>query len=31
MGLLNDEVLGQQLGDDSFPIDWVSDEEKRLF
>jgi hypothetical protein len=31
MGLLNDDVLGQQLGDDSFPIEWASEEEKRLF
>jgi phosphohistidine swiveling domain-containing protein len=31
MGLMNDEVLGQFLGDDSFPIEWVSETEKRLF
>ncbi len=31
MGLLNDEVLGQQLGDDSFPVEWASEDEKRLF
>jgi pyruvate,water dikinase len=31
MGLLNDAVLGQNLGDDSFPIEWASEEEKRLF
>ncbi|MEX1295246.1 MAG: PEP-utilizing enzyme [Candidatus Limnocylindrales bacterium] len=31
MGLLNDEILGQELGDDSFPIEWTSEEEKRLF
>ncbi len=31
MGLLNDDVLGQVLGDESFPIEWASEEEKRLF
>jgi pyruvate,water dikinase len=31
MGLMNDEVLGQFLGDDSFPIEWTSETEKRLF
>jgi pyruvate,water dikinase len=31
MGLMNDEVLGQFLGDDSFPIEWSSETEKRLF
>lgn len=31
MGLLNDEVLGQVLGDDEFPIEWASETEKRLF
>jgi len=31
MGLMNDEVLGQFLGDDSFPIEWASETEKRLF
>ncbi len=31
MGLMNDDVLGQFLGDDSFPIEWTSETEKRLF
>jgi len=31
MGLMNDEVLGQFLGDDSFPIEWMSKTEERLF
>jgi pyruvate,water dikinase len=31
MGLMNDEVLGQFLGDDSFPIEWSSETERRLF
>ena len=31
MGLMNDEVLGQFLGDVSFPIEWTSETEKRLF
>ncbi len=31
MGLMNDDVLGQFLGDESFPIEWVSETEQRLF
>ncbi len=31
MGLMNDAVLGQFLGDDLFPIEWTSETEKRLF
>ena len=28
---LDEQVLGQFLGDDSFPIEWASDTEKKLF
>ncbi len=31
MGLMDDQVLGQFLGDEQFPIEWVSETEKRLF
>jgi phosphohistidine swiveling domain-containing protein len=31
MGLMDDQVLGQFLGDETFPIEWTSETEKRLF
>jgi phosphohistidine swiveling domain-containing protein len=31
MGLMDDPVLGQFLGDETFPIEWTSETEKRLF
>jgi phosphohistidine swiveling domain-containing protein len=31
MGLMDEEILDQFLGDESFPIEWKSEAEKRLF
>ncbi len=31
MGLMDDQVLGQFLGDETFPIEWTSETEQRLF
>ncbi len=31
MGLMDEEILDQFLGDESFPIEWTSEAEKRLF